>query len=109
MYTDEGHIFSVFGVEGITYVKEDGFPKYTDLNVKNPDGLSTGDARNKFIGIYGMPKYEDMRVWAQLSLTSPGAREANIHTWTDTFTENTNTPMPRFGRGYENNSVYDVF
>jgi len=94
MYTDEGHMLTVFGVEGITYSLVDGFPKYTDLITKNPDGLSTGDAQGKYIGIFGMPKYEDMRVWAQLSLTSPGARQANIHTWTDTFTEATNTPMP---------------
>jgi putative aldouronate transport system substrate-binding protein len=94
MYTDEGHMLSVFGVEGITYTMEGNFPKYTDLIVNNPDGLSTGDAQGKYIGIYGIAKYEDMRVWAQLSLTSPGAREANIHTWTDTFTEHTNTPMP---------------
>ena len=94
MYTDEGHMMQVFGVEGITYTMDGTFPKYTALIADNADGLSVGDARGKYIGIMGLPTFDDMRVWAQLSLTSPGARQANIHTWTDTFTEHTNTPMP---------------
>ena len=94
MYTNEGHMLGMFGVEGITYTMDGTFPKYTDLITKNADGMSVGDAKSKYVGIPGLPYYEDMRVWAQLSLTSPGARQANIHTWTDTFTEKTNTPMP---------------
>ena len=73
---------------------EDGFPKYTELITSNPDGLGVGDAQQKYIGIPGMVTYEDMRVWSQLSLTTPAARQANMRTWTDTFTEKTNTPIP---------------
>jgi putative aldouronate transport system substrate-binding protein len=93
-YTEEGHMLTTFGVEGITYNMDDGFPKYTELITQNPDGLSIADASAKYIGIPGMATYEDLRVWAQLSLTSPGARQASMRTWTDTFTENTNTPIP---------------
>jgi putative aldouronate transport system substrate-binding protein len=93
-YTEEGHMLTTFGVEGITYEMAGTLPKYTDLIVNNPDDLGVGDAQGKYIGIPGMPTYDDMRVWAQLSLTSPAARQANIHTWTDTFTIETNTPIP---------------
>ena len=54
----------------------------------------TGDAQGKYIGIPGVRTYEDLRVWAQLSLTTPGSRQAAMRTWTDTFTEDTNTPIP---------------
>lgn len=94
-YTEEGHMLTTFGVEGITYTMTDKqFPRFTDLILKNPEGLGVGDAGAKYIGIQGMRTYEDIRVWAQLSLNTPGARQANMRTWTDTFTEQTNTPVP---------------
>lgn len=37
-YTDEGHMLSVFGIEGISYNMVDGEPIYTDLIMNNPDG-----------------------------------------------------------------------
>ncbi|NMA95778.1 MAG: extracellular solute-binding protein [Clostridiales bacterium] len=93
-YTDEGHNLKTFGVEGITYNMEDGFPKFTELITDNPDDLGVGDARGKYIGIPGTVTHEDLRVWAQLSLTTPGSRQASMRTWTDTFTSDTNTPIP---------------
>jgi len=69
-------------------------PLFTDLIMKNTEDLSVGDARAKYVGILGMPTYEDILIWAQLSLTTPGSRQANMRTWTDNFTEKTNTPMP---------------
>lgn len=94
-YTEEGHMLTTFGVEGITYNMTDKqFPRYTDLILQNPEGLGVGDAGAKYLGIMGVRTYEDIRVWAQLSLNTPGARQANMRTWTDTFTEKTNTPIP---------------
>lgn len=84
----------IMGTSRISLTLEDGFPKYTELITSNPDGLGVGDAQQKYIGIPGMVTYEDMRVWSQLSLTTPAARQANMRTWTDTFTEKTNTPIP---------------
>ena len=40
VYSEEGHMYKVFGIEGETYEWVDGFPKFTDLIVNNPDGLS---------------------------------------------------------------------
>ncbi|MDW7658521.1 MAG: extracellular solute-binding protein [Bacillota bacterium] len=93
-YTEEGHMLTTFGVEGLTYEMNGDFPVYTDLILKNPDDLGVGDAQGKYLGIPGVRTYEDLRVWAQLSLTTPGSRQAAMRTWTDTFTENTNTPIP---------------
>lgn len=40
LYTEEGSMYANFGTEGLTYEMEDGYPKYTDLITKNPDGKS---------------------------------------------------------------------
>ena len=93
-YTKEGHLLTAFGVEGLTYKMDGDTPLFTDLIMKSTEELSVGDARAKYVGILGMPTYEDILIWAQLSLTTPGSRQANMRTWTDNFTEKTNTPMP---------------
>lgn len=43
-YSPEGDMFFNYGVEGKTYVVEDGVPKYTDLIMNNPDGLDIATA-----------------------------------------------------------------
>jgi putative aldouronate transport system substrate-binding protein len=48
MYSDEGSLLCMYGVEGQTYNMADGKPVPSDLIVKNPEGLSMGDARNKY-------------------------------------------------------------
>lgn len=47
-YSDEGNLLKNFGIEGETYTMVDGYPKYTDLIMKNPDGLSIGQAISKY-------------------------------------------------------------
>ncbi|MBQ2889608.1 MAG: extracellular solute-binding protein [Clostridia bacterium] len=47
-YTEEGGLFSSFGVEGETYTMVDGEPVFTDLIMKNPDGLSVQET----LGLY---------------------------------------------------------
>jgi putative aldouronate transport system substrate-binding protein len=37
-----------FGVEGVTYTWVNGYPKYTDMAMKNPDGLSMAAALLKY-------------------------------------------------------------
>lgn len=65
-YSDEGHILKSFGVEGVTFNYVNGYPTYTDLILKNPDGLSVSDAMNKYlrvaspsIGFVGDDRYSD--------------------------------------------------
>jgi putative aldouronate transport system substrate-binding protein len=39
-YTDEGYMLFNWGIENVSYVMEDGKPKFTDLLINNPDGFS---------------------------------------------------------------------
>ncbi len=47
-YTDEGRKLQNFGVEGVTYEIADGQPKYMDLIMNNPDGLTVAQALSKY-------------------------------------------------------------
>lgn len=50
-YSDEGNMLKSFGVEGVTFNNENGFPKYTDLITNNPDKLSISDAMSKYLRV----------------------------------------------------------
>ena len=43
-YSEEGSRLANFGVEGKSYTMVDGVPTYTDVIMKNPDGLSVSQA-----------------------------------------------------------------
>lgn len=51
-YTEEGHILYNFGIEGesFNWVDKDGekYPQYTDLILKNPEGLSVSSAMGPY-------------------------------------------------------------
>ena len=47
-YTEEGGLFAAFGTEGVSYNMVDGEPIFSDLIMKNPDGLSAQEA----LGLY---------------------------------------------------------
>lgn len=47
-YSKEGNLLKNFGIEGLTYTMEADYPKYTDLILKNPDGLSISQAISKY-------------------------------------------------------------
>lgn len=47
-YSNEGNLLKNFGIEGETYTMVDGYPAYTDLILKNPDGLSISQAISKY-------------------------------------------------------------
>jgi len=48
-YGEEGATLKNFGVEGITYENVDGYPKYTELITKNPDGIAMAQAMGKYL------------------------------------------------------------
>lgn len=63
-FTEEGHNLKSWGVEGVTFNWEGDFPRYTGLIMKNPDGLSIGDAMSKYtrvnapaVGFVGPDEY----------------------------------------------------
>ena len=43
-YGEDGYMLVNFGVEGESYTMEDGYPKYTDKVLHNPDGLTVNEA-----------------------------------------------------------------
>ncbi len=44
MWSEEGILLNAFGEEGVTYTMENGAPKFTDLIVNNPAGLTVTEA-----------------------------------------------------------------
>lgn len=48
-FSEEGNLLKNFGVEGLTYNMENGYPKYTDLIMKNPEKLSISQAMSKYL------------------------------------------------------------
>ncbi|MEK8132214.1 ABC transporter substrate-binding protein [Paenibacillus filicis] len=61
-YGEEGHMFFNFGTEGVSYKNENGYPKYTDLLLKNPDKLAPAQAISMYArGSYNGPFVQDKR------------------------------------------------
>ena len=48
LYGEEGHMYANFGVEGVSYEMIDGYPTFTELITKNPEGLSMSQAMAKY-------------------------------------------------------------
>jgi len=65
-YSEEGHMYFNFGQEGVSYKMENGYPKYTDLLLKNPDKLAPAQAMSKYIRAnYNGPFVQDKRYLEQ--------------------------------------------
>lgn len=47
-YSEEGYILYYYGIEGTSYEMVDGYPTYTDLIQKNPDGLGFFEAWSRY-------------------------------------------------------------
>lgn len=43
LYSKEGHMVANFGTEGTSYKLENGQPVYTDIIIKNPEGITRSD------------------------------------------------------------------
>ena len=52
-YSEKGHMLCNFGIEGESYVMEDGYPKFTDKILNNPDGLSVSQALGYYAAAAG--------------------------------------------------------
>lgn len=82
-YSEEGHMFYNFGIEGVSYKMENGYPKYTDLVMKNPDKLAPAQALSLYIrGNYSGPFIQDKRYIEQY-LALQTQRDA-VSTWQKT-------------------------
>ncbi|SHF57521.1 putative aldouronate transport system substrate-binding protein [Caldanaerobius fijiensis DSM 17918] len=82
-YSPEGHMLLNFGIEGQSYNMENGYPKYTDIIFKNPNGLSYDQALAQWApSISSAPMDQDKRYYEQI-LQLPEQKEAAFKTWLD--------------------------
>ncbi|WP_248928085.1 extracellular solute-binding protein [Paenibacillus hamazuiensis] len=82
-YSEEGHMYFNFGTEGVSYKMENGYPKYTDLLMKNPDKLAPAQAMSLYVRAnYNGPFVQDKRYIEQY-LALPTQRDA-IKIWQKT-------------------------
>jgi len=67
-YGPEGHMLFNFGVEGLTYKMENGYPKYTDEINNNPQKLPMNQAMGKhFRSVFNGPFLQDKRYIEQFA------------------------------------------
>jgi len=86
-YSEEGRMFFNFGVEGVSYNLVDGYPKYTDLLMKNPDKLAPAQAMSMYVrGSYNGPFIQDKR-YAEQFFALQTQRDA-IGVWQNTDVAN---------------------
>lgn len=82
-YSEEGHMLYNFGVEGESYEMIDGYPTYTEIITKNPEGLSMTSAMSKYMLSYRSgPFVQDVRYMEQYAAL-PQQKEA-WKVWSDT-------------------------
>lgn len=82
-YTDEGHLLTNFGIEGVSYKMDNGKPRYTDEVLNNPSKLSAAQALSKYAVAYsgGQPFVSDPDFIVQLM---PKAQSEAVATWAAT-------------------------
>ncbi|MDR0405731.1 MAG: extracellular solute-binding protein [Clostridiales bacterium] len=65
-YSEAGHMLYCFGTEGVSYTMENGAPRYTDLIMKNPDGIPPVQTLANYThAIYGGCYAVDFRPYEQ--------------------------------------------
>lgn len=85
-YSEEGRMLFNFGIEGESYEMKDGYPTYTDIITKNPDGLSMSGAMARYLQAYNAgPFIQDVRYMQQYAARD-NQQEA-IKTWSNTDME----------------------
>lgn len=82
-YSAEGHMLFNFGIEGESYVLEEGYPYYTDLILKNADKLAPSQALAMYTrASYFGPFVQDVRYLEQYYFL-PEQQKA-VALWSDT-------------------------
>lgn len=90
-YGEEGHILFNFGIEGKSFELKDGYPKYTDFIVKNPEGKSMALAMSTYMrSHYNGPFVQDKKYFEQF-LKYPDQLKA-VETWAGSSTFDRRVP-----------------
>ena len=80
-YTKDGMMLYNFGIEGVSYKMENGYPKYTDLVMNNPNGQPVATMGNVYTRAFNNgPFVQDVRYFDQY-MSLPQQQES-ITTWT---------------------------
>ncbi|GIO39601.1 sugar ABC transporter permease [Paenibacillus antibioticophila] len=80
-YTKEGSMLYNFGIEGVSYTMEDGYPKYTDLVTNNPNGQPIATMGQYYTRAFkDGPFVQDKRYFEQY-MALPQQQES-LKTWT---------------------------
>ncbi|OUS69472.1 ABC transporter substrate-binding protein [Paenibacillus sp. MY03] len=79
-YGPEGHMLFNFGIEGESYNMVDGYPTYTDLIMKNPDGLPLSHAMGRYIRAYSTGPFVQDRRYMEQYAQLPQQKQA-IELW----------------------------
>ena len=83
-FSKAGHMYVNFGEEGITYKMENGYPKFTDLILNNPDGWTVkGALTSHTMSSSGGAYVTDPRVPEQ-TMAMPELQEARYDIWPNT-------------------------
>ncbi|QAY67933.1 extracellular solute-binding protein [Paenibacillus protaetiae] len=90
-YGEQGHMLFNFGIEGKSYEMVDGYPKYTDEVMKNPDGLAFATAVGKYAVPFGGPFVQDKRYQEQ-NASLPQQKDA-LNTWMDVNNDDLLPPL----------------
>lgn len=91
-YSPQGHLLFNFGIEGMSYVMKEGYPKYTDLIMQNPNKLAPSQALAMYTrASYFGPFVQDVRYLEQYYFL-PEQKEA-VQIWSDTDARNTTLPQ----------------
>jgi putative aldouronate transport system substrate-binding protein len=61
-YSEAGHMLFNFGIEGVSYTMDNGYPRYTAELMRNPQGLPPAQAMSRYIrGNFNGPFLQDPR------------------------------------------------
>ena len=94
-YSEEGNMLMNFGKEGVSYEMVDGYPKYTELIMNNPDGKSVGDTMTEyFFSNWAGPFAQDVRYIEQYN-QFPRQQEA-LKLWGEMMTMESTMPQVTF-------------
>lgn len=85
-YGNDGHLLFNFGIEGESYTMEDGIPTYTDMIVKNPNGLSMQESLSRY-AIPGNYAMEQSKYYFDQFMT--GSQKNAIDIWKQGNTDRT--------------------
>lgn len=80
-YGNEGALLANYGIEGLTYKMVDGKPKFTDMILKNPDGLDVYGALEKYTAAdHAFPKMQMVNAMAEAAIP---AKQAALNLWNE--------------------------